>query len=336
MSGPTGSDLRSGTEPDGPGEVIGGWAYDVTTEEIRWCPRMFEIYGLPPDHAVTLEMLTLTMLDGAGDALARERRSWRTSVAPFRARSRIVRGDGVVRTIEASGWRDPFTRDDAPRVVGTARDVTDEPAALREGAVVEAQERARRRIAAAVHDDAIAAIDAAALRLDAARGQLAGGERLVEESVTGLREAAERLRLVLGDLMPPVGVGSLRSAVETYAATLFAAGDARVEVCGDAGELDDESRLVAYRAIQEALRNAHRHANARRISVEIARRGPVLVIAVRDDGIGLSVPGRSSSLTHGGLRLLADQVEAVAGVLRLGEGRDGRGTCVEVELPVCG
>ncbi len=96
------------------------------------------------------------------------------------------------------------------------------------------------------------------------------------------------------------------------------------------GEATD---LTIYRAIQEGVTNALRHAQATVISIAlrevVGERGSSLVLAVTDNGPGIS-PSASSGF---GLRAMRERVRTQGGKFSI-EGSGGGGTRIEVTIPV--
>ena len=86
---------------------------------------------------------------------------------------------------------------------------------------------------------------------------------------------------------------------------------------------------AAYFIVSEALVNVVRHSGARSASVEIARRGDRLTIAVADDGIGGADPAGGTGLSG-----LAHRVAALDGWMQV-VSPPGGPTTVLVEVP-CG
>ena len=95
--------------------------------------------------------------------------------------------------------------------------------------------------------------------------------------------------------------------------------------------LAEETAITAYRAAQEALTNAVRHAGARQVTVHACVQEGMLVISVEDDGRGL--PAGTEKPGHYGLRSMRERVEAGGGSLLLGE-RAGGGARIEARLPM--
>jgi two-component system sensor histidine kinase UhpB len=106
----------------------------------------------------------------------------------------------------------------------------------------------------------------------------------------------------------------------------------RYEIVGDIGGLGSDRYLLAYRLIQEALRNALTHSEAARVRVEFDRNPTELVFRVSDDGIGMG--DGETPPTHAGLRIVRRRAEAASGSAQFGIGLDGRGSSIELRLPL--
>ena len=79
--------------------------------------------------------------------------------------------------------------------------------------------------------------------------------------------------------------------------------------------------------MSEALTNAAKHAHASAVHVELDTPGPVLQLAIRDDGIGGADPAHGS-----GLLGLSDRIEALGGTLKVSSPVGG-GTTLLIEIP---
>jgi signal transduction histidine kinase len=86
--------------------------------------------------------------------------------------------------------------------------------------------------------------------------------------------------------------------------------------------------VASYYVVAEALTNAVKHANASVVSVELEVRRGVLLLAIRDDGVGGADPRLGS-----GLLGLTDRLEALGGRLQISSVRH-QGTSLMVEIPV--
>ena len=204
--------------------------------------------------------------------------------------------------------------------------------------LAEAEERERLRIAADIHDDTIQSLGAVGLYLEGARRNLDAGDdprQVLVDAEREVRSVAERLRGLMFELMAPMAGDDLRAAVESYCGILFRETAMSFEVVGEVRSLASERYLLAYRLIQEALRNARAHSHGSRVRVVLEATATELVISVADDGVGMNpATGAVTPPTHAGLRIVRQRTEAAGGVASFGPGLDGRGSAIEVRLPL--
>jgi signal transduction histidine kinase len=106
-----------------------------------------------------------------------------------------------------------------------------------------------------------------------------------------------------------------------------------VEIQGAPRNLNPVVRDEAYRIAGEALRNAFRHAAARRITVEIQYDKRHFHLTVRDDGTGIDDEAiRQQPAGHFGLRGMRERADIVGGRLEIWSRVDS-GTEVELSIP---
>lgn len=96
-------------------------------------------------------------------------------------------------------------------------------------------------------------------------------------------------------------------------------------------QMGSESALAAFRTVQEALTNVSKHAQARRVSVDVVHAADMLSIEINDDGRGwqaadLDKPGRF------GLRGLKERAQTVGGWLDLAS--SSAGSTIILTLPL--
>jgi signal transduction histidine kinase len=96
-------------------------------------------------------------------------------------------------------------------------------------------------------------------------------------------------------------------------------------------EIDDSTTLCLFRVAQEALVNAVKHSDARRVWIDLAGEPPGVVLTVGDDGRGFVVDGIAS--TGLGLISMRERVESVGGVLEV-QPTPASGTRLRVTVPV--
>jgi signal transduction histidine kinase len=97
-----------------------------------------------------------------------------------------------------------------------------------------------------------------------------------------------------------------------------------------------EVRYELCRILQEALRNAARHADAGRVVVSLGQARRYLRMHVRDDGRGFVMPADPAELRagqHYGIIGMAERAGTVDGTLRV-IANPGSGTTIEVSIPI--
>lgn len=159
--------------------------------------------------------------------------------------------------------------------------------------------------------------------------QVARRLRTVDE---GIRGTVQSLRSLGREIYPPnLAADGLADALDELVVPASASGlDVRVRVDDVTGVSDDAVALV-WRAAQEAVRNATRHARGSRIDVSVLRHDRRVSLRVADDGVGF-VPGAFSHRGRFGLRSLQDLALEAGGRLDVETG-PGRGTTVLLEVP---
>jgi signal transduction histidine kinase len=103
---------------------------------------------------------------------------------------------------------------------------------------------------------------------------------------------------------------------------------------GTPQELHPILRDEVYRIAGEGLRNAFRHAQARRIEVEIRYDERELRVRIRDDGRGIdaSMLGHEGRAGHWGLPGMRERAKRIGGTMDLWS-ELGAGTEVELRIP---
>ena len=174
------------------------------------------------------------------------------------------------------------------------------------GAIVEASEEERKRIAGDVHDDSIQVMSAHVMNLQLLRRRVDDAElqsriRDLEESG---RAATARLRDLVFELhSPTLEEHGLKAALETLLDRAFEGEDVVRTVTSTLPvEPPIPTAATAYRIAQEAIRNARQHAQARMVALEVGREGPELVLRVIDDGRGFDPASIGDRPGHLGLR----------------------------------
>jgi signal transduction histidine kinase/ligand-binding sensor domain-containing protein len=209
------------------------------------------------------------------------------------------------------------------------------------GMQVEARVNERTRIARDLHDTLLQSFQGLLMRFQAVSNELAEGELKQEldeaidratGAITEGRDAVQGLRSSVverNDLAAALGTLGKELAAPASQPPEFT-----MQVEGAARDLHPILRDEVYRVAGEALRNAFRHADARRIEVEIRYDERVFRLRVRDDGkgIGPNLLAEGGRAGHFGLRGMRERAKRVEGKLTVWS-ELGSGTEVELRVP---
>jgi signal transduction histidine kinase len=196
------------------------------------------------------------------------------------------------------------------------------------GQVLQAEEKERRRLAEALHDEALQEMLSACHRLDASN---------VDRARESMTRAIEQLRGAIFDLHPAVlEHAGLSAALQEIADRQEGRTGFRpqIEVAPEACGLHDALLFVLGR---EQLTNAVKHSRATEIELVIDRIDHTLVMEVHDNGLGMNPEARRQAVERGhiGLASSVERVEALGGELEI-DSRPGEGTRIRTTLPVRG
>jgi signal transduction histidine kinase len=205
---------------------------------------------------------------------------------------------------------------------------------------IEAGEEERKRLARELHDQTgqlltalIAGIGALEARAtDASQhAALVALRELAAQTLGDIHDVARALRpTALDDL-------GLVAALEKQCATATERFGKPVHFHGTgwdgAARLPAEIEVALYRIVQEALTNAVRHADARRIHVLLQRGDRSVLLLVEDDGRGFDSAARELNGDRLGLLGIEERAALLGGQACL-ESTPGGGTQLSVEIPV--
>jgi signal transduction histidine kinase len=209
---------------------------------------------------------------------------------------------------------------------------------------LEARVSERTRIARELHDTLLQSFQGLLLRFQTVANRLPRGpirqnlEDAIEEGSGAIAEGRQAIQELRSSSSSHSG--TLEMAFNTLGQTLAAAPceapvpSIEVDVRGTTRVLHPLVRDEIYRIGAEALRNAYKHAKARRIEVEVRYEDRHLILAVRDDGVGtdLQLLNRGQVSGHFGLHGMRERSGILNAQLEVWTEK-GSGTEVELSVP---
>jgi signal transduction histidine kinase len=227
------------------------------------------------------------------------------------------------------------------RLLDRVKAVQDQRVALLEHAV-DASTAERSRIAATLHDGVVQELAAASFAVSgAAEKAESDGQndlaRMLRSAAAAVRGTIGGLRSLLVDIYPPSLESSGLAAVLSDLATTARTRDIDVVVVlppGDRTGLDADGERLVYRVAQECLRNATKHASARRVVMELMTSGSDVVLTVTDDGRGFVAQDMLDNPPEGhfGVQVMTDLAARSGARLELASA-PGEGTSWRLTVP---
>ncbi len=198
---------------------------------------------------------------------------------------------------------------------------------MRAMAIMEAEEKERRRIAADLHDGIGQTIAAASMHIN----KTIRGENSLEQAEAFINQAGREVRALSHQVTPDLllhhgietamekAINQLNEANDQVRFRLFAHKEA---------EMNDMAALTLYRCFQELSTNIIKHSNAQNVNVSLNLTGDEQQMIVEDDGKGFD----TSSVNKGlGLHNLENRVKLFGGSMVI-DSTPGKGTTTIITL----
>lgn len=202
---------------------------------------------------------------------------------------------------------------------------------------MQAQEEERRRLVREIHDDLGQYLTA--IRLDASSIPKKGVEAITEH---GKRIAAHTehiqaaFKKIVHQMRPSVlDAHGLIEAIRLLTTEWRAANVNTLCNCvleDSELELSDDISIAAYRVVQEALTNISKHAKASTVDVFVSvnEQSQLLLIHIKDDGVGVNKTSQKSGFGLIGMR---ERIESLDGVLLI-KSEPQQGMVVNASIPI--
>jgi signal transduction histidine kinase len=185
----------------------------------------------------------------------------------------------------------------------------------------------RRRVAAELHDTVTQGLSSIVMLAQASRAGADGRREehlhLIEQTArANLAEARAMVEALAAD-------GPAAVQTETSLAELAQAAGAAFDVEGEPRHLPPATAVALVRAVQEALRNADKHAAGAEVRVRLAYLESAVAVSIADDGPGFDPRAPASGFGLSGTR---NRIVGLGGRFAV-DSAPGRGATVRVEVP---
>ena len=233
-------------------------------------------------------------------------------------------------------------------VQSTARDITERKLA-QEGLkmfsrqLIEAQEDERRRIARELHDQVGQILIAVKMNLHTEQQVSQTSEVCcsIKDNIEAVDEALRLVRDLSVELRPPVLddfglVTALHWYIDRYTKRTGLEVDVVINMPDENERFSRELETACFRIAQEALTNIVRHAQANHVRLQLVKDGNVLLLSVKDNGVGFDPErlrkGAPRAATLG-LISMQERAHAAGGTIEI-DSAISQGTEVRFMLPL--
>lgn len=201
---------------------------------------------------------------------------------------------------------------------------------------IDGQDKERQRLSRELHDGIGQSLIAIRLKLALLENGISEKNQQHFHTLTTLTDSLiDEVRAISNALMPPsLAEFGLKSAIQNLCNNISETHGLSVEITGDLpGKISGRKvKLYLFRIIQEALNNAAKHAEARRITISSSIIDDQLRLCIADDGKGFDPDSPCVSKGHGLIN-----IKERAGLLN-GEAQiisaPGSGTSVQIIIPL--
>lgn len=204
--------------------------------------------------------------------------------------------------------------------------------------VLKLQDLERRRIARELHDSLGQEFVGLRVNLDLAR-RSPGDPELWKQCDHLSERCIDEVRTLSYLLHPPmIEDAGFRSAAEWYIEDFSRRSGMNISFSssGELGRLPEYLKLVLFRVLQEGLMNIYRHARGTAGEVRVQRSANVVVLEIKDNGIGIAVEKLTRFNRNGtgmgvGLTGMRERVRDLGGRFELSSGSGG--TVLRISVP---
>jgi len=205
-------------------------------------------------------------------------------------------------------------------------------------AIIETEEKERKRIAQDLHDSVSQTMMAAKINLTVIGNEMPflsdAQKKSFEKAIRLVDEGFKEVRTISHNMMPQALLESgLALVIKQFVENIE---NPAIKVnfysSGFEEHFDDTTETILYRILQECVNNVVKHANADRIDISLIRDEDTISLTIEDNGRGFDSTDRQK-YNGMGLKNLQNRVNFIKGKMEI-DSHPGRGTLVSVYIPV--
>lgn len=206
-------------------------------------------------------------------------------------------------------------------------------------AVLEAQERERKRIASDLHDSVGQMLSLTKLNMSDLMDNIADFDsqysQEVRKSIEIIDEACQEIREISHNLMPGslIRLGFV-AATKDLIRKLNHKDKLKIDfrIVNLDERLGEKIEVALYRILQEILNNALKHSQANKIYIVLSKEDNMVELSIRDNGIGFN-PDIITKSKGIGWKNIYSRLAVINGTMEV-KSRIGQGVHIKIEVPV--
>jgi two-component system, NarL family, sensor kinase len=204
-------------------------------------------------------------------------------------------------------------------------------------AVLEAEERERKRISSDLHDGVGQTIMALKMSLlgilDFLEFKNEKSQKVFENALLLANDSAKEVRTISHQMMPHALLKKGLSAALQEFIDKVELDNLKINLSiQNLGQnLDSQQESVLYRVIQEAVNNVVKHAKASKLDISLTKTGSAIEASIEDNGLGFEPTGKEFEGI--GLKNIQDRVAFLKGKVSINS-QKGKGTKLAITIPL--
>lgn len=199
-------------------------------------------------------------------------------------------------------------------------------------AIIKGQEEEKNHIGKELHDNINQILAGAKMFLAMAAKKNNEIKKLLDYPIELINNSIEEIRSLTYKQVTPLKNINLQLQVNKLIESISHSTPNPVEFRYQANEnsLTDDLKLNLYRIIQEQVNNILKHADAKKITIEVAQAKEHIRLQIDDDGKGFDTAAQRKGI---GISNMINRVEAYEGALHISS-IPGQGCTLKVQIPV--
>jgi two-component system NarL family sensor kinase len=204
---------------------------------------------------------------------------------------------------------------------------------LRFKAIIDSEEKERRRIAQELHDGLGQLLSTAKLNISVLEETSSPNDTHVKNVLSLIDNAIDEVRAISHNMMPGVLIRlGLISALRELARNISDSNKIKVELNVDYDErLNETNEVAIYRIIQESTNNMIKYSKGTQISITLSKNKADLILEIKDNGIGFDTSLIETSSGIGWKNIYA-RTALLHGNIRINS-EPSKGTIVNIHFP---